>query len=145
VNAELLMHGWHGLNKGAASGVDGLTAEIQAANLEGNVADLAERVKAERYRAKLVRRVYIQPDTGAPQGGIVSPVLANVYLHQVLDLWFERVVKPRCRGEALLYRYADDFVCAIGAAASARALPGRSSTAPWRGAASRSPASPRSQ
>ena len=38
------------------------------------------------------------PRHGTPQGGIVSPVLANVYLHHVLDLWFERVVKPRCRG-----------------------------------------------
>ena len=57
VNGELLMHCWHGLNKGAASGVDGLTAEIYAANLEGNIADLADRVKAGRYRAKLVRRV----------------------------------------------------------------------------------------
>jgi group II intron reverse transcriptase/maturase len=231
VNAELLMHCWHGLNKDAASGVDGVTAEIYAANLEGNITDLAERVKAGRYRAKLVRRVYIpkengkerplgipaledklvqlacakllgaiyeedfldcshgyrpgrsakdtvidltfelmygkfgflveadvrgffenmghdwllrmlalriddraflnlirkwlkagildtdgavlHPDTGTPQGGIVSPVLANLYLHHVLDLWFERVVKPRCRGEALLCRYADDFVCAF--------------------------------
>ena len=43
----------------------------------------------------------------------VSPVLANLYLHHVLDLWFERVVRPRCRGEALLCRYADDFVCAF--------------------------------
>ena len=231
VNAELLRHCWDGLNKEAASGVDGLTAEIYAANLEGNITDLAERVKAGRYRAKLVRRVYIpkengkerplgipaledklvqlacaellgaiyeedfldcshgyrpgrnakdtvcdltfelmygkfgflveadirgffehidhdwllkmlslriddraflnlirkwlkagildtdgavlHPDTGTPQGGIVSPVLANVYLHHALDLWFECVVRPRCRGEALLCRYADDFVCAF--------------------------------
>jgi RNA-directed DNA polymerase len=231
VNAELLMHCWHGLNKDAASGVDGLTAETYAANLEGNITDLAERVKAGRYRAKLVRRVYIpkengkerplgipaledklvqlacaellgaiyeedfldcshgyrpgrgakdtvieltfelmygrygylveadirgffehmdhdwliemlsqriddraflrlirkwlkagvldtdgqvlHPVTGSPQGGIVSPVLANLYLHYALDLWFERVVKPRCRGEAHLCRYADDFVCAF--------------------------------
>jgi len=55
----------------------------------------------------------LHPDTGTRQGGIVSPVLANLYLHHVLDLWFERVVKPRCRGEALLCRYADDFVCAF--------------------------------
>jgi group II intron reverse transcriptase/maturase len=225
------MHCWHGLNKDAASGVDGLTAETYATNLEGNIAGLAERVKAGRYRAKLVRRVYIpkengkerplgipaledklvqlacakllgaiyeedfldcshgyrpgrsakdavrdlsvtlttgtfgylveadirgffehidhdwlrrmlslriddrafldligkwlkagildtngavlQPETGTPQGGIVSPVLANLYLHYVLDLWFERVVRPRCRGEVLLCRYADDFVCAF--------------------------------
>jgi RNA-directed DNA polymerase len=55
----------------------------------------------------------LQPETGTPQGGIVSPVLANLYLHYVLDLWFERVVRPRCRGEVLLCRYADDFVCAF--------------------------------
>jgi group II intron reverse transcriptase/maturase len=55
----------------------------------------------------------VHPETGTPQGGIVSPVLANVYLHYVLDLWFEKVVKPRCQGEALLCRYADDWVCAF--------------------------------
>lgn len=53
------------------------------------------------------------PVTGTPQGGIVSAVLANIYLHYALDLWFERVVKPRCRGDVLLTRFADDFVCAF--------------------------------
>ena len=52
------------------------------------------------------------PESGTPQGGSVSPVLANVYLHYALDLWFEQVVKPRC-GAALLCRYADDWVCAF--------------------------------
>jgi group II intron reverse transcriptase/maturase len=231
VNVELLKYCWHGLNKEAASGVDKLTAEMYEIDLEANITDLAERVKAGHYRAKLVRRVYIpkengkerplgipaledklvqlacakllgaiyeedfldcshgyrpgqnakatvidltfelqygkydylveadirgffehmghdwllemlsqriddsaflrlirkwlkagildtdgtvlHPDTGTPQGGIVSPVLANLYLHYALDLWFERVVKPRCRGEAHLCRYADDFVCAF--------------------------------
>lgn len=55
----------------------------------------------------------LHPVTGTPQGGIVSPILANVYLHHVLDLWFERVVKPRCGGQAVLIRYADDYVCAF--------------------------------
>jgi RNA-directed DNA polymerase len=64
VNVELLMHCWHGLNQEAASGVDGLTAEIYAINLEDNITDLAERVKAGRYRAKLVRRVYIPKENG---------------------------------------------------------------------------------
>ncbi|ABI67500.1 group II intron reverse transcriptase/maturase [Cutibacterium avidum] len=54
--------------------------------------------------------VYDTPK-GTPQGGIVSPILANIYLHYVLDLWFEKVVKKRCQGEAYLVRYADDFVC----------------------------------
>lgn len=53
----------------------------------------------------------IHPVTGTPQGGIVSPVLANIYLHYVLDLWFERVIKPKCKGSVYLCRYADDFVC----------------------------------
>jgi len=55
----------------------------------------------------------IHPDTGTPQGGVVSPALANVYLHYALDLWFEKVVKPHCSGEALISRYADDWVCAF--------------------------------
>jgi RNA-directed DNA polymerase len=49
-------------------------------------------------------------DEGVPQGGSISVLLSNVYLHYVLDLWFERVVKPRLRGEAYLVRYIDDFV-----------------------------------
>lgn len=53
------------------------------------------------------------PETGTPQGGLVSPVLANVYLHYALDLWFEKVVKKQCRGQAHLCRYADDFVAAF--------------------------------
>jgi RNA-directed DNA polymerase len=54
----------------------------------------------------------LQPVTGTPQGGTVSPILANVSRHYALDRWFERVVKQPCRGEACLIRYADDFVCA---------------------------------
>jgi group II intron reverse transcriptase/maturase len=50
------------------------------------------------------------PDQGSPQGGVISPLLANVYLHYVLDVWFEQEVKPRLRGQAFLIRYADDFV-----------------------------------
>jgi RNA-directed DNA polymerase len=55
----------------------------------------------------------VHPVTGTPQGGIVSPILANIYLHFALDLWFQKVVIPHCSGEACLIRYADDFVCAF--------------------------------
>jgi len=50
------------------------------------------------------------PDAGTPQGGVISPLLANIYLHYVLDVWFEREVKPRLLGKAFLVRFADDFV-----------------------------------
>lgn len=231
LDAELLLTCWHDLNKDAASGVDKVTAEAYAVNLHANIEALAQRLKAKRYRAKLVRRCYIpkesgaerplgipaledklvqlacaklltaiyeqdfldcsygyrprrgaldavrdltfdlqygvygyvvevdvkgffdhldhtwlldmlrvriddraflrliqkwlkagvlepdgqvvHPETGTPQGGTVSPVLANAYLHYVLDLWFTKVVKAHCRGEALLCRYADDWVCAF--------------------------------
>lgn len=53
------------------------------------------------------------PVTGTPQGGIISPILANIYLHYALDLWFEKVVKPNSEGKAYICRYADDCVCAF--------------------------------
>jgi RNA-directed DNA polymerase len=231
LNAPFLMHCWKDLNKNAASGVDKVTAEAYAENLEANIEALERRLKQKRYRAKLVRRCYIpkdngkerplgipaledrlvqlacakiltsifesdfvdtsygyrpdrsakeaiedlqfnlqfgkfgyiveadikgffdnidhdwllrmlreriddaaflnlirkwlkagildtdgtiiDPETGTPQGGIVSPILANVYLHFGLDLWFEKRVKAQCKGEAFILRYADDFICAF--------------------------------
>lgn len=52
----------------------------------------------------------IYPEEGTPQGGVVSPLLANIYLHEVLDTWFAQEVLPRLKGKAFLVRYADDFV-----------------------------------
>jgi RNA-directed DNA polymerase len=54
--------------------------------------------------------VVIDTGEGTPQGGPISPVLSNLYLHFILDLWFEKKIKPQCRGEAYLVRFADDFV-----------------------------------
>jgi RNA-directed DNA polymerase len=53
---------------------------------------------------------YSTPETGTAQGSILSPLLGNIYLHYVLDLWFTQEVQPRLRGQACLIRYADDFV-----------------------------------
>jgi group II intron reverse transcriptase/maturase len=50
------------------------------------------------------------PEAGTPQGGVISPLLANIYLHEVLDVWFEQIVKPLLQGRGYLIRYADDFV-----------------------------------
>jgi hypothetical protein len=63
-----------------------------------------------------------ETEVGTPQGGVISPLLANVYLHYVVDLWFSRVVKVRCQGEAYLVRYADDFVACFQYEAEARAF-----------------------
>lgn len=54
--------------------------------------------------------VLTYPEAGTPQGGVISPLLANVYLHYVLDQWFHQDVLPRLCGRAILIRYADDFV-----------------------------------
>jgi len=231
LDVDLLLQCWGELNKDSASGVDQVTAADYGQELMGNIQDLVQRLKAKRYRAKLVRRVYIpkdngqerplgipaledklvqmacakilgaiyeqdflpvsygyrpkrgakdavldlgfnlqygrfgyvveadikgffdhldqqrllqmlslriddrpfldlirkwlkagildrdgqilHPENGTPQGGSVSPILANIYLHYALDRWFENVVKPGCRGQAILIRYADDFVCAF--------------------------------
>ena len=60
------------------------------------------------------------PDAGTPQGGVISPLLANIYLHEVLDLWFEQTVKPLMRGRAELVRFADDFVIIFAIEADAQ-------------------------
>lgn len=54
-----------------------------------------------------------KPYKGTPQGGVISPILANIYLHYILDLWFEKAVKKNLEGECMIVAYADDFVCAF--------------------------------
>jgi len=64
-------------------------------------------LKAGRIEGK----EYYRTEQGTPQGGVISPLLANIYLHYALDLWFEKAYKKTCQGEAYMIRYADDFVC----------------------------------
>lgn len=61
-----------------------------------------------------------QPATGSPQGGVISPVLSNLFLHYVLDEWFAREVQPRLKGKSFLIRYADDFVMGFACEEDAR-------------------------
>ncbi|BCX81991.1 RNA-directed DNA polymerase [Methylomarinovum caldicuralii] len=68
------------------------------------------------------------PEQGTPQGGVISPLLANLYLHHVLDLWFEQTVKPRLQGSAFEVRFADDAVLVFEREEDARrvlAVPGK--------------------
>jgi len=60
------------------------------------------------------------PEAGTPQGGVISPLLANIYLHEVLDRWFVEAVRPRMEGKAVLVRYADDFVMVFSSARDAQ-------------------------
>jgi RNA-directed DNA polymerase len=127
-------------NKGALEAVDKLTVKLQfgdypfvvEADIQGffdnldqdALVEMLSRRIGDRQLLRLIRKwlragvldtdgKVAHPLTGTPQGGIVSPILANVYLHHVLDLWFHEVVKWHSRGEACLIRYADDFVWAF--------------------------------
>ena len=62
----------------------------------------------------------VDTDEGTPQGGNLSPMLANVFLHYVLDLWFEKEIKPQAEGQCHLVRYADDFICMVQTVGDAR-------------------------
>jgi RNA-directed DNA polymerase len=89
---------------------------------------VARRVSDKRV-LRLIRRMLkagvmeegrrLETDAGTPQGGVISPLLANIYLHYVLDLWLAKGVKPRSEGEAYLIRYADDFVACFQSEADA--------------------------
>jgi len=107
----------------------GYVAEADIKNFFGNLnhdllLDMLSQRIDDRAFLNLIRKwlkagildtdgAILHPETGTPQGGIVSPILSNVYLHHVLDRWFEETVKVRCRGQAIMIRYADDFVCAF--------------------------------
>lgn len=80
--------------------------------LDQRVRDGVIRRQVDRWlKAGILEEQEIRrPTEGTPQGGVISPLLANVYLHEAVDVWFERDVKPRLRGPAFLVRYADDFV-----------------------------------
>jgi len=66
--------------------------------------------------------ILVKPDAGTPQGSILSPMLANIFLHYVLDTWFETTVKSHVKGFCEIVRYADDFVCVVRYAYDARRI-----------------------
>ena len=81
---------------------------------------IAHRIKDPNIKRLIVRflkagviegNMFISTEQGTPQGGIISPILANIYLHYVLDLWFVGVVKKIFKGQAEIVRYADDYIC----------------------------------
>jgi len=133
--------------RGALEAVDQLTVKLQfgryryvvEADIKGFFDNIShewmKRMLAERIDDQAILRLIkkwlkagvldtdgqvIRPAGGTPQGGIISPILANVYLHYVLDLWFAKVFRRSCRGAAFLLRYADDFVCGFQREADAQ-------------------------
>jgi group II intron reverse transcriptase/maturase len=111
-----LQYGWYGyvVEADISGFFDNINHDWMIRMLEQRVNDLAfSRLILKWLKAGIMEedKSIIHPATGTPQGGIVSPVLANIYLHYVLDLWFEKVIKHRSEGRVYLCRYADDFVC----------------------------------
>jgi RNA-directed DNA polymerase len=125
---------------GALDAVDKLTIKLQFGRygrvVEADIKGFFDNIDHERLLEMLAERIddkallqlirkwlkagvldtngeVIHPAAGTPQGGIISPILANIYLHYCLDEWFQHVMKKHSRGEACLIRYADDFVCAF--------------------------------
>src|SRR6267142_2463861 len=144
-NLETLRMAYFRLKKEAAPGVDGETWRHYGETLEGNLQDLAERLKRGAYRAKPVRRVFIpkadrrvvrliqkwlnagvledgkriRVEEGTPQGGSASPLLANVYLHYVFDLWVQAWRQKWAHGDVIVVRFADDIVVGFNSQADA--------------------------
>lgn len=80
---------------------------------------LNQKIKDPNFRSIIIKFLkagvmeqgkYYDTEKGTPQGGVLSPMLANIYLHYVLDLWFDRIEKKRIKGHTSLIRYADDFI-----------------------------------
>jgi len=127
-------------NKGALDAVDKLTVKLQFGRynfvVEADIKGFFDNIDHQRLIELLSLRIadrsllrlitkwlkagvldtdgkVIHPTSGSPQGGIISPMLANVYLHYALDQWFQEVVKAHVKGEGCLIRYAVDFICAF--------------------------------
>jgi group II intron reverse transcriptase/maturase len=106
------MWGGHVIEIDIVSFFDALSHSILQSILDKRIRDgvlrraIGKWLKAGVLEDHQVRRT----DQGSPQGGVISPLLANVYLHEVLDVWFEREVKPRMRGKSFMVRFADDAV-----------------------------------
>src|SRR6188768_243351 len=96
--------------------IEGFFDSVDHAKLRGilsqRVSDgVLTRLVGKWLRAGVMEEGKVRhPETGTPQGGVISPILANIYLHEVLDVWWERDVRPRMSSRTALVRYADDFV-----------------------------------
>ena len=111
-NGVMEMHGGHVVEVDIKGFFDNLDHGHLRSFLDQRVRDgVLRRAIGKWLKAGVLEAGSLQyPEHGSPQGGVISPLLANIYLHEVLDTWFERMIRPRLRGEAFLIRYADDAV-----------------------------------
>ena len=98
------------------TGLAGGTCSANGSMMGGECALLGTWLRAGVWEAGVVHH----PDTGVGQGGTIAPVLAHLFLHQVLDAWVEQEVQPRLKGRRFLIRFADDFVIGCAREADAR-------------------------
>lgn len=91
---------------------DNLNQEVLISLIQIVIKDshFIEYIKKFLKAGILDKKEIIPSDKGTPQGGLISPILANIYLHYVLDLWFEEYIKKQTKGRCYLVRYADDFI-----------------------------------
>jgi hypothetical protein len=104
-DVERLRAAFLSIERDAAAGVDGETWEHYRRSLEGNLQDLSLRLKA----GVMADGKRIQSEVGTVQGGRISPLPANIYLHCVFDLWVHRWRQKQARGDVIVVRFADDF------------------------------------
>ncbi len=116
------MHGGYVIDLDLASFFDTMDHGALRAMLDKRIRDGVLRRAIDKWlKAGVLEEGTVRRnELGSPQGGVISPILANVYLHEVLDLWFERDVKPRLVGRALMVRYADDAVLVFARETDAR-------------------------
>ena len=107
---DVLRASFFGLKKSAAPGVDEITWTEYAEGLEDNLSDLHSRVQTGAYRALHRVAHLIVTEEGTPQGAVISPLLANVYLHYVYDLWAHQWRQRCATGDVIVVRYADDTI-----------------------------------
>jgi RNA-directed DNA polymerase len=97
-----------------ASGVDEISVREYGEHLEDNLRALIERMNRKSYKSGIIEEGKImKSEQGTPQGGNISPILANIYLHYILDIWFKFRLKKGLDGYAEIVRYADDFVIVV--------------------------------
>jgi group II intron reverse transcriptase/maturase len=123
LNAHLFeMHGGWVLEVDIESFFDSLVHEKLRALLSERVTDgvVTQLIGKWLQAGVMTDGQWFRSETGSPQGGVISPLLANIYLHEALDAWWVRDVLPRMRGRAHLIRYADDFVMVFAEESDAR-------------------------